>query len=137
MTSHQKKRRKFEGKTNGLLSEFSLFRCQIVASVIGNLSLSQACHSWFLCFALCILQKASRKKVDNRFPDVFCHWCVHKLWNWNFQVDSEGFAMSYNSLFCLDRKCMHAKHSTSGRKESHVFVCPNHAKCPCLWFELA
>jgi hypothetical protein len=67
------KRRKFEGKTDGLLSEFSLFRCQIVASVIGNLSLSQACHSWFLCFALCILQKASRKKVDNRFPDVFCH----------------------------------------------------------------
>jgi hypothetical protein len=31
------------------------------------------------------------------------------------------------TMFCLDRKCTHAKHSTLGRKESHVFVCPNHA----------
>jgi hypothetical protein len=136
MTSHQKKRRKFEGKTNGLLNEFSLFRCQIVASVIGNLSLSQAYHSWFLCFALCILQKASRKKVDIRFLDVFCHWCVHKLWNWNFRWTLKALQCP-TTLFCLDRKCMQAKHSTSGRKESHVFVCPNHAKCPCLWFDSA
>jgi hypothetical protein len=31
------------------------------------------------------------------------------------------------TVFCLDRKCTHAKHSTSGKKESLVFVCPNHA----------
>ncbi len=55
MNSYQNKRRKF-GKTNGLLSEFFLFRCQIVASLIGSLSLSQACQSWFLRFAMCILQ---------------------------------------------------------------------------------